>query len=801
MMIGLAGVLLFSQALTPADIGSGGERMIEMGDSLRGVGDYSSALEFYRSAIPLFQSERDSNGEAGALRGIGTVHYYQGNYDSALEYWEEARQIYHEIGDRKGEGKILNNYGQVYSNLSDFDRAIGYFNQSLTLARELSDRREEGIALQNLGNVYLKRSEYPKALTNYQHSLGIFREIGARQCEMITLSTIGSAYLYLCDYAKALEYYQSSYLIAKELEDRRHEAETLNNLGIVYNYLNEYDQTISCYQQSLALCRELGDRDAEGNTLNNIGIVYSDLKNYQSALEYYTESLSIFQRSGNRIGVCSNLLNIGKVYSELGKYPEALDSINSGLEIAKTIGSDYWVQTAYQVLGDCYLAQGQVSQAQSSYSKAIVTAEGIRGKLRVESQKSSYASGVFAIYENMVTLLLEEHQDSEAFNFVERARARSFLDILGGDIQVGKSLESEFLHVGNDSVGYEPVLRSANSRKPLMLPEVQKLLDPETTLLEYFLTENKILIWAISTKNLQTAEVDMSADSLRNLVEGFRETIQWRGSTDYLSIELHKILLEPVLHKIKTDRLIIVPHGILHYLPFQALKDVDGTYLFERYQISYLPSASIMKYLPEKRNNKINRVLVLGNPAINQGERAAIAFSKSEIERIGKIFSNCEIYEDSLASESILRKLAGQCDIIHLACHADLNPSYPMYSGLMLAPGEGCDGELEVHEIFSLDLHAYLVVLSACQTGLGQLTTGDELKGLSRAFICAGARSLVCSLWAVNDESTGYFMEYFYRTLHNHNKAESLQIAERDAKEKYKDIYDWAPFVLIGAID
>jgi CHAT domain-containing protein len=795
-----AALLVLCRISTPTETNSQHDWMTARGDSLRRAGDYASALESYYTAMSFFQLVKNPRGEADASRSIGSVYYYQGDYDGAMEYWEKARQIYQDVGDRKGEGKILNNIGQVSSDLSNFDEAIEYFDQSLAIARELNDLREEGIASQNLGNVYLKRAEYPKALTNYQQSLRIFREIGARELEMINLSTIGSVFLYLCDYAKALDYYQNSYLIAKELGDPRQEAGELNNLGLVYVNLGKYDQSMSCYQQSLALCREFGYLNVEGDVLNNIGTAYCDMADYQNALKYCIMSLSVFRDSGDQIGICSNVLNIGRIYTDLGNYSEALDSISAALEIAKEIGSDHCIQSAYQALGDCYLAQNNVPQAQSSYAQAIAIVEGIRGKLNMEAQKNSYASGVFSIYENMVTLLFNDHQYVEAFNYVERARARSFLDILGGEAQVGKSLKFE-ISGDTSSAGYEPELRSANSRQPLTLPEVQGLLDPETTLLEYFLAKNNVMIWVLTQASVGEVEVHLPADSLRSLVEGFRETIQWRGSTDYLSIVLHRALIEPVINQMATEKLVIVPHGILHYLPFQALRDQAGTYLFERYQISYSPSASVLKFLPHIQSDKINRVLALGNPASDREEYTSIEFSKNEVERIGKVFPNSEIYQDSLASESVLRKRAGECDIIHLACHAELNSSYPMYSGLVLAPGGGCDGELNVHEIFSLVLHAQLVVLSGCQTGLGQLTTGDELVGLSRAFICAGAQSLLSSLWAVNDESTGYFMECFYRNLPDHNRSEALQIAERDTKEKYSDIYDWAPFVLIGAMN
>lgn len=150
------------------------------------------------------------------------------------------------------------------------------------------------------------------------------------------------------------------------------------------------------------------------------------------------------------------------------------------------------------------------------------------------------------------------------------------------------------------------------------------------------------------------------------------------------------------------------------------------------------------------------------------------------------------------ATEDRFRELAPNYDVLHLACHADLNSAYPLFSALLLAPGQQQDGELDVHEIFTLDLHAYLIVLSGCQTGLGCLTNGDELVGLARAFIYAGTPSILSSLWMVEDESTAYLMQQFYEHLKYTDKAEALRQAQIAAKKKYPDLRSWASFELIG---
>lgn len=792
-------IILFTyQSIVFAKTNLDGEKLVSKADSLRAIGQNSTAVELYRSAIHLFQSQENMVGEAHALRGMGIATYSLGVYDSALVCWEKAYQIFREKGERKFEGKVLNNFGTLYSSLSEYEKAIEYLSKSLTIAREMGDAREEGISLQNLGNVYLWQSNFPKALDSYQQSLRIFRDIGHRQYEVITLLSIGSVYYYLHDYERAYEYYNNSLIITKELGDRNMESYALDNIGIIHGRLKEYSKALDYHQRSLTLLKELGDQKREGKVLNNIGVVYSQLEDYQHALECYQKSLCVFRDVGDKIGEGSSLLNIGGIYRSMGKCQEGLKLIQTGLGIVKDLGADDYVRVGHITLGDCNMEMGEISQAQENYVKAIESVEGIRGKLEVEAQKSSYASGTYSIYEKMVTLLLINNQLEKAFNYMERGRARSFLDILGDDIQVNKSTHEECLSGNTDSDEYEPELRSVKTEQPLTLPEVQSLLNPECTLLEFFLTENKVLIWAITSVNADLIEENIAGDSLQCLVESFRETILMHGSPDYLSRELYNVLIAPISDKISTKRLIIVPHGTLHYLPFQALQDQDGKYLFEKFQITYLPSASVMEYLSQKEDGRYDQILAFGNPTANREGCKSIEFSRHEVERIGQVFLYSEIYTDSNATESVFRERATEHNILHLACHAELNSSYPMYSGLLLAPSEGYDGELDVHEIFTLDLDASLVVLSACQTGLGKLTTGDELVGLSRAFLAAGAHSLVSSLWTVYDESTGYFMECFYRNLQTHCKAESMQMAQLSTKEKYADIYYWAPFMLIG---
>ncbi|MFH1863061.1 MAG: CHAT domain-containing protein, partial [bacterium] len=492
-------------------------------------------------------------------------------------------------------------------------------------------------------------------------------------------------------------------------------------------------------------------------------------------------------------------------------------------------------------LGDCYAAQGLDTLALHNYQEAISTMEKIRSRLDVEAHKTSYSAGIQNTYQSAVLTCLRLNNLSEAFEYTERSRARSFLDLLASDkIWVGKSQHEDFFATEQDfcrkekllkdqiysaaddtqntaqlrgqlkkeaeahakmitEMKYaEPEISSMVSVNSLTLSEVQDLIDPKSTLLEYFLTQENMVTWVISKDQTEVFQTPIPSDSLKNLVNGFRQSIEFVGEEPLLAKELYRILIEPVLEKIKTEHLVIVPHGILHYLPFQALQNQEGEYLLDRFCISYLPSASALKYILPKRRPKGQKLLALGNPSTNVEGFAPLPYCEEEVRSIAELYQDKLVLTQSTATEDKFVLLASQYDILHLACHADLNSAYPMFSGLLLAPGEAQDGDLNVYEIFSLDLSAYLVILSACQTGLGHLTNGDELVGLARAFVYAGTPSILSSLWMVDDESTAYFMKQFHQNLRTYDKAKSLQRAQQQTREKFSDPRAWAAFVLIG---
>jgi CHAT domain-containing protein len=372
----------------------------------------------------------------------------------------------------------------------------------------------------------------------------------------------------------------------------------------------------------------------------------------------------------------------------------------------------------------------------------------------------------------------------------------------------------------------------------LNLKEVMALLDPETTLLEYFVTTDKTLVWVVDKSSFKFIEIATGSGELEKRVNTYREKIA-TFDPDYQSDarSLYDLLLKPAIQYAKNKRIVIVPHAALNHLPFHALMtsknadaDTKGRFLIEDFDVFYAPSASVLRFIYEKRKPLTGRILAFGNPSLDEQD-LELPFAEEEVRGIKSAYPETTVFLKKQATKTKVQNLANSYNAIHFATHAELNADSPMSSSIRLSRDVSSDGNLKVYEIFGLDLkNTSMVALSGCETGLGRRTGGDEIVGLSRAFIYAGAPTIVASLWKVNDQSTAELMTLFYKNLKTLSKASALRTAQIEmikgpagkgivrgvggitatkkaqitaVKESTRTVdgshpYFWAPFVLIG---
>ena len=257
--------------------------------------------------------------------------------------------------------------------------------------------------------------------------------------------------------------------------------------------------------------------------------------------------------------------------------------------------------------------------------------------------------------------------------------------------------------------------------------------------------------------------------------------------------------MEPLEGVLNAKNLIIVSHGVLHYLPVNALHDGRG-YVIDRYGIRMMPSASAMKYLGEKKKVGKEGILVFGNPDLGDPKHD-LEYAQKEATEVAALRPQSKVFVRKEATEEALRKNCRDFRYLHFATHGQFNPDAPLKSALLLAPDAKYSGTLTVDRLYSLDLDADLVTLSACETGLAKIANGDDLVGLTRGFLYAGSSSIVASLWKVDDLATSQLMAHFYAELDRTNKREALRRAQLETKKKHAHPYYWAAFQLTGKGD
>lgn len=331
------------------------------------------------------------------------------------------------------------------------------------------------------------------------------------------------------------------------------------------------------------------------------------------------------------------------------------------------------------------------------------------------------------------------------------------------------------------------------------VPKIQSLIRPDEILVEYF--EGGGLLYAFLVTPEDLKGVRLESAGIAQLAQEFRTSLEDPGSERFaqLSQDLFDRLIKPIEPYLRAPNLLIVPHGFLHYVPFQALKGEDG-FLVDRYGLRYLPSASVMSYLKGRKTKSDMNLIALGNPELGE-RRVSLAYAEEEAKSVARAFPESTVLVGKQASETTFRKAAGTFAYIHLATHGRFDSQSPLTSGLFLAEDAENDGLLTVGELYTLRLNTELVTLSACETGLSAIGNGDDLVGLARGFFYAGSQAILASLWSVDDEATSYLMSKFYAGLKTMNKRDALRAAQRAAKEKYPHPFYWAAFQLTGQIE
>jgi CHAT domain-containing protein/Flp pilus assembly protein TadD len=791
------------------------------------LGQKQTALEYYNQSLPLFREVSDRTGQARTLNNIGRVYSALGEKQKALDYYNQSLPLRQAVSDKAGEATTLNNIGALYSALGEKQKALDYYNQALPLARASSDKAQEAVTLNNIGRVYDALGEKQKALDSYNQSLPLASASGDKAQEAVTLNNIGAIYNDLGQKQKALDYYNQSLALRQAVGDKAGESITLNNIGRVYNDLGQKQKAFDYLNQSLPLARAVGDKAQEAVSLFNIAYLERNSGNLNEALTQIEAAINIIEKL--RTNVASQELRASYFASVQVYYQFYIDLL---MQLHKTNPNK-----GYDALA---LHASERARARSLLELLTEANANIRQGVNPEllQQERTIQQQLSAAEYNREQLLKGQYTDKQLEDIKQQiATLLTQLPQLEGQIRVNS-----------------PRYAALKYPQPLTLPQIQQqVLDDNTLLLEYSLGEERSYLWAVTKTSITSYELPKRAE-IETAAQEFYQQLKSEAGNIEEGMKLSQMILAPVMNQLGNKRLLIVGDGALQSIPFAALPIprlgnsdtcrgdacVAPTPMLVNHEVVSLPSASTIAVLRNElkdRKPAPKTLVAIADPVFEPNDprlkkagenssssssteatRSAIEmgvnlqrleYTRKEAEAILALVPDNQKFSafDFAANRTTATKPdLSQYRIIHLATHGLLNTINPELSGVVLSlldeKGADTNGFLRLNDIFNLNLPAELVVLSACETGLGKDVKGEGLVGLTRGFMYAGAKRVVVSLWSVNDTATADMMTKYYQQMLDKgvNPVAALRAAQLEMMktDQWKAPYYWAAFLVQG---
>jgi CHAT domain-containing protein/tetratricopeptide (TPR) repeat protein len=527
-----------------------------------------------------------------------------------------------------------------------------------------------------------------------------------------------------------------------------------------------------------------------------------------------------------------------KAQLEVGRIDQARAGFDKLLTTPElTVNAEIYWQVLYE-RGRVAERDGQTEKALEYFRKARDLVEGQRRSIRTETSKIGFAADKQAVYQGIVRTALKLGNKAQVLEVAEQAKSRALVDMLATKSDFGiygqrateiaaafaefQRVDAELsIQVPDTSVARRAelngLMQQASMRLQTLAPQLASLitsgsisvermaagLGPQETLVGFFTSGTTLYGYTMAGAEIRIFQLDGNglAEDVGEFVQSIKKR---RRQTKELGEVLYKRLLRPMQNAIAGRDLLIVPHGSLHYVPFAALHDGEK-FLMQGRALRYLPSAMLLGLMPEAKSfsasakDPVNRILILGNPDLGQ---AALDLPAAQIEAqdLQTMFSkNSELFVRRAATETLMKDRAFDFSHIHVASHGEFSSDAPLESRLKLSSDDKNDGMLSVSEIYGLRLNANLVMLSACETGLGSISSGDDVVGLTRGFLYAGAQNVVGSLWEVDDDATAELSRLMYAGMKKGLPVgKALAEAQEQLMRKKPHPYFWAAFLDSG---
>jgi CHAT domain-containing protein/lipopolysaccharide biosynthesis regulator YciM len=807
-------------------------------------GELDRALENFNRSLEL-RSSNDRYGKALSLSGIGSVYRSKSEWTKALTYFNNALSIFKYLGSIKHEATTLINIGRTIFPLKDTQGALNTLTQGLNLARKIRSKEAEAYALRSIGNIYEEIGEWDRSIEAFNRALRLLHELGDKHGEGYSLHHLGNIYRESDKQEKALETFKEVLKIRRETGDKAGEYRAIQAIAAILINLKKPQEALNQLNSILPFIRDHGDQAMQASVLNSIGSAYSLLGIFDKALEYHQKALVMRRAIGNRRTEAKTIYGIAEIYHKLGNYDMARREIEYAIETIESFGATIsspdmraaYVSTVYQYQ-DFYIdllmkmherrpsegfdvvAFQASARARARSLVSMLMESGISFQNRIDTSQVIEGSN------KQTTTSYSELIDPVALNLEEM---QQMLDSDTALLQYALGNKRSFLWVLTNS-----------SFTAYVLPKSEDIIKTGHRFYQ-----------SITARTLETPS-RLKEKRWRSIIDSERKLSQ---TTNELSQILLKEAAPQLLGK---NRLVIIPDSILVYIPFSALYlPKSNIPLIMEKEIISVPSMSVLSVLRnnyKKRRPAPKRVAIFADPIFTKDDwrvTSKVKLTSKNISEPKTIKSSSDIrslrldpvetgFEDreplelsrlpytrdlaefiikSTTDEEVMMALdfkanrslaiSGELEkyrMIIFATHAQINHIHPEQSRLVLSVvkenGEHQDGFLKLSDIYRMRLNAQLVVLGACETGLGKDLRGEGFIGLTRGFMYAGAATVLSSMWKVDEEFTVELLKRFYKGIDAGKRASTslreAQISMWNEKKKWKHPYYFSSFILQG---
>jgi len=773
------------------------------------MGRYADARHAYQAAEGQFAAAGQQEDVANMQLNLGVVLAELGYGSEALTAYETAAATYVETGNRLRQAQSLENMGELHLWLGNYSQSLAAFAQARPLLTALAAPIELHILERMTADAYLTLNLLPEAEAAYRSAIDALSTTNITYHLGWALWGLGATLLRRQQLAGALTALSQAADIFAAAENDHLRSAVLLEQAALFEMMGDREAALQQTQQAVAL---IGEQDWP------VQRIYAHLRLADLLLPDTAAVEPILQQAH---------------------------------QLAATLPLPSLRYRTQQRLGRLYLLRGREVEAEENFIAAVSEIERLRGNLARQTLRTSFLQDKTAVYADLAQLYLARGDQAslqKAFNIAEQVKSRTLVDLLSGVIDTQlqgqpdpelasrlQTLQADLHAIYNEALrdkpegdratrltelneraaalereinrlhlqaGSDPF--SVNLTQPLPFKLLPQILTSDQVLLAYHILGDEVLAFVYDRAGLQVVRQLCSLPELEEQMAAL--AVEWQRfqanpefiqrhlprltrSTQHILQTLYQVLLAPLEERF-TDvaQLVVIPHGLLHHLPFAALYD-GRNYLIDKFELTLAPSATVLQLCQRRPRRRHGPALVFGI------DDPLIPFALQEAAAVSDYLPQARLFTGQQATLAALRAETTNCSLLHLACHGLFRRDNPFFSALKLQ-----DGWLTACEAMQLPLQGAFIALSACESGRSEVIGGDELLGLAYAFLGAGAAGLLVSLWLVEDETTATLMTEFYHCLaQGDNHPAALRQAQLSLKATHPHPYYWAPFVHIGA--